>query len=231
MTSSISPRPDRAWDQDRDGLAISTKSFGVDRRVSRELAMRGRGGSSGYATRRPGPSSRSPRQRRAPLFTRRPRRAGCARLAASSGGDHPARRGGAHIEAERSWRSLPSPSAGARDLPRVGEENEAMLFYTSGTTGTAKGVPLTNRNLLFQIRAIADANFVREDDRVLLPRRSITLSAGHWYADAAGARAAADHTQRLHRLAGSAGDAAWSGNPDHRRASALRGPHRRARCT
>ena len=58
---------------------------------------------------------------------------------------------GAHIEeAERSWRSLPSPSAGARDLPRVGEENEAMLFYTSGTTGTAKGVPLTNRNLCFR---------------------------------------------------------------------------------
>ena len=44
-----------------------------------------------------------------------------------------------------------------------------MLFYTSGTTGPAKGVPLTNRNLMFQIRAIADANFVRADDRVLLP--------------------------------------------------------------
>jgi long-chain acyl-CoA synthetase len=54
-------------------------------------------------------------------------------------------------------------------LPNVDEESEAMLFYTSGTTGAAKGVPLSNRNLLFQIRAIADANFVREDDRVLLP--------------------------------------------------------------
>ena len=156
-----------------DRLAISArKSFGVDRRVSRELAMRGRGGSSGYATRRPGPSSRSPRQRRAPsVHHRRPRRAGCARPAASSGwrSSCSTREARTSREAERSWRSLPSPSAGARDLPRVGEENEAMLFYTSGTTGTAKGVPLTNRNLLFQIRAIADANFVREDDRVLLP--------------------------------------------------------------
>jgi long-chain acyl-CoA synthetase len=76
----------------------------------------------------------------------------------------------AHIErGERSWLNLTSPSAGARDLPNVSEENEAMLFYTSGTTGAAKGVPLSNRNLMFQIRAIADANFVREDDRVLLP--------------------------------------------------------------
>ena len=55
------------------------------------------------------------------------------------------------------------------DLPTVGEDDEAVLFYTSGTTGPAKGVPLTNRNLMFQIRAIAEANFVRADDRVLLP--------------------------------------------------------------
>lgn len=77
---------------------------------------------------------------------------------------------GAHFPTgERSWQSLCSLSSDPDGLPAVGEDDEAVLFYTSGTTGPAKGVPLTHRNLMFQIRAIADAKFVRADDRVLLP--------------------------------------------------------------
>jgi len=52
----------------------------------------------------------------------------------------------------------------------VGGWNDiAVLFYTSGTTGEPKGVPLTHGNLLTQLQAIADAKLTQVDDRVLLP--------------------------------------------------------------
>ncbi|MDX6380281.1 MAG: long-chain acyl-CoA synthetase, partial [Rubrobacteraceae bacterium] len=69
---------------------------------------------------------------------------------------------------ERSWRRLLVD----RDvkLPAVPEpEDQAALFYTSGTTGTAKGVPLTHRNLTFQLNTLLDADLVTEEDRVMLP--------------------------------------------------------------
>ena len=70
-------------------------------------------------------------------------------------------------EGERCWRSLLADNA--HELPTLREEDTAVLFYTSGTTGPPKGVPLSHRNLAFQIRAIADAELVSQNDRVLLP--------------------------------------------------------------
>ncbi|SDM22744.1 long-chain acyl-CoA synthetase [Geoalkalibacter ferrihydriticus] len=58
---------------------------------------------------------------------------------------------------------------GDADLPNLTEDDEATLFYTSGTTGPPKGVPLTHGNLIFQIKRILRTNLTREDDRVLLP--------------------------------------------------------------
>ena len=70
-------------------------------------------------------------------------------------------------EAERCWRSLLADNA--HEAAIVREEDTAVLFYTSGTTGPPKGVPLSHRNLAFQIRTIADAELVSQNDRVLLP--------------------------------------------------------------
>lgn len=45
----------------------------------------------------------------------------------------------------------------------------AVLFYTSGTTGPPKGVPLSQANLLGQPAAVRAAGFMTARDRVLLP--------------------------------------------------------------
>ena len=68
---------------------------------------------------------------------------------------------------ERGWRRLLSDGGG--ELPRVEPEDQAALFYTSGTTGTAKGVPLNHRNLSFQLNTLLETDLVAEDDRVMLP--------------------------------------------------------------
>lgn len=45
----------------------------------------------------------------------------------------------------------------------------AVMFYTSGTTGAPKGVPLSHANLLYQLRTVAALDLARSGDRVLLP--------------------------------------------------------------
>jgi long-chain acyl-CoA synthetase len=55
------------------------------------------------------------------------------------------------------------------DIPAVSgsEEHEASLIYTSGTTGTPKGVVLTQRNYIWNARAMSASNLLYPEDRFL----------------------------------------------------------------
>ena len=66
----------------------------------------------------------------------------------------------------RGWQHLPE---GPEALPRPQPNDPATLFYTSGTTGRPKGVPLSHANLAFQIKAVADADVLSNGDRMAVP--------------------------------------------------------------
>jgi long-chain acyl-CoA synthetase len=54
-------------------------------------------------------------------------------------------------------------------LPELSPDLPTVLLYTSGTTGTPKGVPLTHGNLCANLRSLTAADLARSDDRVLVP--------------------------------------------------------------
>jgi long-chain acyl-CoA synthetase len=67
----------------------------------------------------------------------------------------------------RSWRHLLGEPID--EVPKVDPDATASLFYTSGTTGPPKGVPLTHRNIVSNVRGILAQELVGAGDRVLLP--------------------------------------------------------------
>jgi long-chain acyl-CoA synthetase len=67
----------------------------------------------------------------------------------------------------RSWRRWLGAESGT--LPDRQPGDGAALFYTSGTTGPPKGVPLTHGNLAFQVDAVLAVGLVAPADRVCLP--------------------------------------------------------------
>jgi long-chain acyl-CoA synthetase len=74
---------------------------------------------------------------------------------------------GEGAEGVRGWKDLFSEPADP--AVAVSPEDRAVLFYTSGTTGPPKGVPLTHGNLAFQLNSLLAADLVKSGDRVLLP--------------------------------------------------------------
>ncbi len=67
----------------------------------------------------------------------------------------------------RSWRTL--LQGDQSDLPEIEADQPTVLLYTSGTTGTPKGVPLTHGNLCANLQALQAAGLASSEDRVLLP--------------------------------------------------------------
>ena len=91
-------------------------------------------------------------------------------------------------EDERSWERLLNQDA--VELPAASADDVAVLFYTSGTTGPPKGVPLSHGNIGSQLEMVKELQVVTEEDRVLLP-----LPLHHVYPFVIGyARAAASHS-------------------------------------
>ncbi|MBX9696360.1 MAG: AMP-binding protein, partial [Cyanobacteria bacterium] len=58
--------------------------------------------------------------------------------------------------------------SGSAPTPMVATDT-ALLFYTSGTTGMPKGVPLNHTNMLLQLDSISKLGLMKPQDRVLMP--------------------------------------------------------------
>jgi long-chain acyl-CoA synthetase len=69
----------------------------------------------------------------------------------------------------RAWQRLLAETDTQPSPLQFSPDDEAVVFYTSGTTGRPKGVPLSHGNLAFQLRSIRALGILRDDDRVLLP--------------------------------------------------------------
>jgi len=55
------------------------------------------------------------------------------------------------------------------EAPDLAPGDVALLFYTSGTTGPPKGVPLTHENILFELDRLLRMELMQRGERLLLP--------------------------------------------------------------
>ena len=68
--------------------------------------------------------------------------------------------------AANSWEGLKAEEEIPAAVPQP--DDIAVMFYTSGTTGMPKGVPLTHRNLMFQVETLQSFDLIGGGERVLL---------------------------------------------------------------
>lgn len=65
------------------------------------------------------------------------------------------------------WAETPFPEEYATKVPETDENDIALLMYTSGTTGTPKGVPLTHGNIVAELAGVDPVLSISKDDRIL----------------------------------------------------------------
>lgn len=75
---------------------------------------------------------------------------------------------------ESSWQRFVADDG---TFSEIGAEDEAALFYTSGTTGPPKGVSLSHKNLIFPLETVAATELMEHGDRVMLCPCRCTMSS------------------------------------------------------
>jgi len=65
------------------------------------------------------------------------------------------------------WSSTEFPESFSSEVPEIGNDENALLMYTSGTTGKPKGVPLTHGNIISELIGVDDVLKFRDDERIL----------------------------------------------------------------
>lgn len=65
------------------------------------------------------------------------------------------------------WSGTEFPDSYASEVPDIAADDNALLMYTSGTTGTPKGVPLTHGNIISELIGVDDVLKFRDDERIL----------------------------------------------------------------
>lgn len=65
------------------------------------------------------------------------------------------------------WTNTEFPAEYAQKIPDAGGDENALLMYTSGTTGTPKGVPLTHENIVAELDGINEVLRLTEKEKIL----------------------------------------------------------------
>lgn len=65
------------------------------------------------------------------------------------------------------WSGTEFPESFAKEVPEIGNDENALLMYTSGTTGKPKGVPLTHGNIISELLGVDEVLRFRDDERIL----------------------------------------------------------------
>ncbi|MDQ3798642.1 MAG: AMP-binding protein [Acidobacteriota bacterium] len=65
------------------------------------------------------------------------------------------------------WTKTEFPAEFAQKIPTASGDDAALLMYTSGTTGTPKGVPLTHENIIAELDGINEVLRLTENDKIL----------------------------------------------------------------
>lgn len=65
------------------------------------------------------------------------------------------------------WSATEFPDEFAKEMPKAEGSDIALLMYTSGTTGTPKGVPLTHGNIVGELSGVNDVLKLSDKERIL----------------------------------------------------------------